>query len=419
MTSCGDPTWGRDQHRLLALDEAWALIAGEVKPLQPETLPFEQAAGRVLAGPVLASDDYPAFDKSMMDGFAVRSAECQQPGTSLEVRGLVAAGETASQPLGPGQAMQINTGAPVPDGADAVVRVEDTSTSDEGRRVTVNVAVAPGKHIARQGSDRKKHDIILAPPVILDGAQLAAAATAGAASLDVYPEVNAAIATTGNELVPVGQTKKPGQIYESNSPMLAALVRGFGATPYETGIIRDDPGALRQKLAETLQHPIVITIGGMSMGTHDLVPQILAELGVGWKFHGVLVRPGKPVAYGRGPDGQHVFGLPGNPVSAFVCSWLFIRMTIRGLQGHPPHPPPQWHATLTKDIAPVRDGRPAFLPARVWNSEKAGLVTEPCNWGGSGDPFGLALANALLVRNDPTQTAPAGSAVDVILLALT
>ncbi|MCG8405642.1 MAG: molybdopterin molybdotransferase MoeA [Phycisphaerales bacterium] len=417
MTSCADSNWGADDHRLLTLDEAWSLITAEARPLQPEKVSFEQAAGRVLASPVLASDDYPAFDKAMMDGFAVRASDCREPGASLHVLGLVAAGRVAQQSIGPSQTIQVNTGAPVPGGADAVVRVEDTTMSADGKRVTINVAVGPGKHIAPQGSDRKKHDLVLPPPMTLQAAQLAAAATAGASELEVYPEVTVAVATTGDELVPVGQSRKPGQIYESNSPMLAALMREFGASPYEIGRVRDEPTALKKALSEALHYPVVITVGGMSMGTHDLVPQAFVELGITWKFHGVLVRPGKPVAYGRGPDGQHVFGLPGNPVSAFVCAWLFVRMTVRALQGHPALPPTRLRATLTKTLMPARDPRPAFVPARVWNNEKAGLVAEPCAWGGSGDPFGLALANALMVRETPIG-AVAGSPIDVILLSM-
>src|SRR5690606_7584247 len=130
--------------------------------------------------------------------------------------------------------------------------------------------------------------------------------------------------------------------------------------------------------------------GGMSMGTLDLAPTCLAELGVTWRFHGVRIRPGKPVAYGRGPDGQHVFGMPGNPVSAFVCAWLFLRMVVRGLSGHAAAPPVRWRATLTRAIGAKRDSRPAFVPGRLWHHRHAGWLADPCAWSGSADPFGLA-----------------------------
>ena len=417
MTTRRDDDWGREPHPLLPLERAWQVIAAEVQPFSPENVPLGKAAGRVLASPVLASDDYPAFDKAMMDGFAVRSIDCDQPEKQLEVLGLVPAGDAAGQVVGAGQAIRINTGAPVPQGADAVVRVEDTTVSDDGSHVTIHVTALIGKHIAKQGCDRKRHDMILAPPLLLESAQMAASATAGAHTVDVYPRVAVAIAVTGNELVPVGRPLKPGQIHDSNGPMLAALMRQFGASPHETGVIADEPAELKTKLGEAMRHPVVMAVGGMSMGTLDLVPQAFADLGVTWRFHGVRVRPGKPVAYGRGPDGQHVFGLPGNPGSAFVCAWLFVRMVVRGCQGHPTLPPCRWRATLTKEIDAARDSRPAFVPARVWNTQAQGLVAEPCTWGGSGDPFGLALANALLVRPQPTAVAPVGSTADVILIS--
>lgn len=417
MTAPSDATWGKTPHRLLALSEAWDILAADIEPMQRETVPLAQAAERVLAAPVINADDAPPFDKSMMDGFAVRSGDCREPGAALEVLGLAAAGDTAVQAVGPGQAVRINTGAPVPSGADAVVPIENVRLTDGGRRVTIGAAVCAGRHIVPRGADRKRHDLILAPPIRLEAHRIAAAASAGAATVEVFPEVHAAIAVTGNELVPVGRPRQPAQIYESNGPMLAALLRRFGATPHTSGILRDDPAELKAGLADALRHPVVVAVGGMSMGTHDLVPQVFTDLGVTWRFHGVRVRPGKPAAYGRGPDGQHVFGLPGNPVSALVCAWLFVRMVVRGLHGHPPLPPPRWRAALTRDLPPGKDARPAFLPARVWCTASRGMQVEPCAWGGSGDLFGLAPANALLVRDDPTAPAPAGSPADVILIA--
>ncbi len=416
MTSCVEPVWGKEPHRLLTLEEAWDNIAGQVEPLSPEAVPIDRAAERVLAAPLFASHDYPAFDKAMMDGFAVQSQDCAQPGATLRITGLIAAGAESNQPLAAGEAIQINTGARLPPGTDAVVRVEDTTRNEASNEVRINVAVKKDQHLARQGQNQRRGDIVLAPPVLMEAAQLAAAAAAGAATLEVYTEVTAAIATTGDELVPVGTPRKLGQIFESNGRMLAALVRQFGASPHDLGIVRDHEAELRARLGMALQHPVAITVGGMSMGTHDLAPRVLGELGVRWQFHGVRIRPGKPVAYGRGPEGQHVFGLPGNPVSAFVCAWLFVRMAIRALAGHPPLPPHRWRATLNQALPPSRDVRPAFIPARVWNDEALGMTAEPCAWGGSDDPFGPALANALLYRSDPTLPFPAGSAVEVIIV---
>lgn len=408
------PTWGRHGRRLLTLDEAWAILAEEVRPAAPVTLPLVDAAGRVLARPVHSPSDWPRFDKAMMDGFAVRAADCLSPGAQLSVGGIAPAGDSHAQTLPPRQAIRINTGAPLPTGADAVVRIEDTRISDDGSSVEIMASVDVGKHVARKGADRRVGDLLLAAPMTLEAAPVAALATAGCEKVCVFPKVDVAIVVTGNEIVPAGAKLAHGQIHDSNGPMLTSLIDQFGAAPHAIGIGRDDEADLRKKLARALAAPVVLTVGGMSMGTLDLVPKVCQDLGIDWKFHGVSMRPGKPVAYGRGPDGQHVFGLPGNPVSAFVCSWMFVRMAVRGLVGHPVKPPHRLRAKLAREIEPKRDARPAFLPARFWNHSEAGELVETCAWGGSGDPFGLAMANALLVLEDPTRGLAYDDLVEVI-----
>ncbi len=407
-------TWGKDQHRLVSVEAAQAAIADGLQSIGTERIALGDAYGRVLAAPVVTQDDYPAFDKAMMDGFAIRSADCATAPARLKVDGLVPAGGEWATPIGEGHAVQINTGAPVPIGVDAVVRVEDTTV--DGDAVTIRAAVKAGQCMAMRGSDRRKGDVVLTPPLRIGPAQIAAAATAGAATLDVARDVGVAIVSTGDELVAAGSPRKPGQIFDSNGPMLAALMRQFGAVPRDLGIVRDDERALADCLRTALKEPVVLTVGGMSMGTLDLVPKTFESLGVRWLFHGVEVRPGKPVAYGRGPSGQHVFGLPGNPVSAFVCAWLFARLAIRGLQGFAPEPPPRVRATLATGIRAHRDSRPSYAPARTWNDPARGLMTEPCRWSGSADPFGLAEADALLVRDDPTKPLNANETVEVILI---
>jgi len=408
--------WGKGGHPLLSIQGAWDKIAANVTPIGSTTAALSEAAGHVLAASVWAAEDYPAFDKAMMDGFAVRAADCAASGVELKVLGLVPAGDASSVRVGAGQAMRINTGAPVPSGADAVVKVEQTTPSSDNSSVLIHAAVCPGQHVAKQGSDLRMGDTVLTPPVRLGAAQIAAAAAAGAHSVEAYRPVGVATVVTGNELVPAGRPRKPGQIFESNGPMLTMLLRQFGAEPRSSTIARDTTTELKDRFTEALNQPLVLAVGGMSMGTLDLVPQVLAELGVQWAFHGVAVQPGKPLAYGRGPAGQHVFGLPGNPVSVFVCAWLFVRMVIRGLQGYLPMKPPQrWRATLAKPLNASRDPRPAFVPARVWHDEHHGMMTEPCRWGGSGDPFGLAEANALLFLPTPTEPSEAGRTLDIIL----
>ncbi len=417
MSEPNAPIWGAHQRPLLSLDEAWDSIAREVQPSAHETVRLEAAYGRTLAAPVTATDDYPPFDKAMMDGFAVRTEDCTSPNATLRIIGSAPAGGQFGSTVQSGEAVRINTGAPVPKGADAVVRIEDTSLSNDGASVRLHLVTRSYQNITRAGTHARRGDFILAPPVLLEAPQIGVLAANGYDTVNVFPTIRVAIAPTGDELVPPGMARGPGLIHESNGSMLSALMRQFGATPHHVGIIRDNDDELRQKLSEALAQPVLIAVGGMSMGTLDLVPKALARLGVEWRFHGVNMRPGKPVAYGRGPAGQHVFGLPGNPVSAYVCSWLFVRMAVRGLAGHAVRPPHTWRAMLTRPVKPSRDGRPAFLPARVWNDAEQGMVVEPCGWGGSGDPFGAALANALIVRREPAVAVDAGDAVDVILIS--
>lgn len=399
---------------LIDLESAWSIIAGAARPMTPETVSLASAPGRVLAADIFCIDDQPPFDKAMMDGFAIRAVDAATAGAVLRVTGLAQAGGDAIVALEAGHAARINTGAPLPPGADAVVRIEDSDPMPDGGSVRLRVPARPGLHVAPRGSTRRRGDIVLAAPMTLEAAQIAAAAAAGMAELAVFPEVSVAILSTGDELVPVGHPRRLGQIVDSNGPMLAALVRRFGGAPVAFDIVPDDGAALRNALTSALRHPVVLTAGGMSMGTHDLVPRIAEALGIAWRFHGVRIRPGKPVAYGVGPIGQHVFGLPGNPVSAYVCAWLFARMAIRGLQGHPVLPPHRWRATLARDLPAHRDPRPAFLPARVWNDAADGPMADACAWSGSADPFGLALANALLVIAQPATPLKAGDAVEVI-----
>lgn len=398
------------------MEEAWEAIRRGVEGLRAvdvERASLAEACGRVLARPVLSDDDYPAFDRSMMDGFAVRSADCASSGTRLRIRGLIIAGQSGEKPLGPGETLQINTGAPLPTGADAVIRIEDCTV--EGDTVTLGAVVKRGQCIAVQGGDRRRGDAILTPPIVLGPSRIAAAATAGAATVEVAKRVEVAIVSTGDELVRAGEPRRRGQIYDSNGPMLTALMREFGAAPREATFAPDEPDALAGHLREALTCPIVLTVGGMSMGTHDLVPQGLAALGVEWRFHGVNMRPGKPAAYGVGPEGQQVFGLPGNPVSAFVCAWLFARMAVRAMLGFDAAPPTVVQATAAVDIKAHRDPRPAYVPARVSADPTSGLVITPTKWSGSSDPFGLADANGLLYLANPTEARPAGSSVSVVL----
>jgi molybdopterin molybdotransferase len=318
---------------LLGIDEALALVLAKIAPLPLEDVPIGAAADRVLGEDARAGTDLPPFDSSAMDGFAVRAGDT--PG-ELAVVGHSAAGRPEARAVGPGEAVAISTGAVVPDGADAVVPVELTHGD-----VTVE-AVKPGQNIRPRGGDVRAGDVVCEKGTLLRPAQIAALAACGIATVRCARRPRVAILATGTELRAPGETLGPGEIYESNSTMLAAQV---GAGGEVLAAVTDDAQALRAALERGLEHDVLITSGGVSVGPHDLVRGTLAELGAEEVFWRVAVKPGKPVAFAvRGRT--LVFGLPGNPVSSLVGFELFVRPALAALQG-------------------ARDPRPAYERGRL------------------------------------------------------
>lgn len=401
--------------KLVSLEAAWDALLAEARPGGTERVTLASAAGRVLAEPVVAGIDYPAFDKALMDGFAIRAADTVNGPVELRIVGEASAGAVAATGIAPGEAIRINTGAPLPHNADAVVPIEVVLVVERDRSavVTVPVGVTPGANVAPRGQSARAGDVVLAPRIRIGPAHLSAAATVGAAEISVYRRPTLAILPTGDEIVPVGSAPGPGQIFDSNGPMLAALAAACGATPVELSGVRDAPDALRTALSRGLEHPILVSVGGMSKGTLDLVPTLAAELGVAWRFHGVDLRPGKPTAYGVGPGGQQVFGLPGNPVSALVCFLLFVRPAIDALAGLPPRRPTLWPARLAEPISARRDKRPAFIPAQV-EPATDGSIARLVQWHGSGDPFGPARAHGFVFQPRGDAPLAAGDWVSVL-----
>jgi len=436
--------WARHGRPLISVEEAWADIGSQVEPSPTRTKALRDCAGLILASPVSAQNDYPPFDKALMDGFAVRAGDCTSVGASLRIVGLTLAGAAPDQPLESGSGLRINTGAPLPPGADAVIPIEKCAVAANGETVTLNATIEPGKNVERRAAIRKSGDTIVDAGALLTPGRIAAIAAAGAGQIDVRHRPRVAVLLTGNEVVLAGSSLKAGQIHDSNGPMLAALLAQLGASSCRVLHSPDDPERLARQFKEALSEQVVIVVGGMSMGTHDLVPAAGESLGVTWRWHGVAMRPGRPVAYGRGKQGQHVFGLPGNPVSVFVCSWLFVKPVLDGLSGSMWHRFPTrpgespvetgdlgnrfptgretgaplriQHAVLSIDLKPHSDPRPAYVPAITRSDPDGRVIIEPCKWQGSGDPFALAEANALLIRREPSTVRSAGSIVEYIVL---
>ncbi|MGI9112789.1 MAG: molybdopterin molybdotransferase MoeA [Gaiellaceae bacterium] len=312
---------------LLTIDEALTLVLRYALPLEVEAVPIEQAAGRVPADDVHSLVSLPPFRSSAMDGFAVRVADT--PGR-LRVVDRIRAGRPAKRVLAAGEAMGIATGGSVPGGADGVVPIE--RVEDGGAEVLVGAPVSEMDNIRAVGSDVGAGELLLSAGIVLGPAQIGALAAAGVAEVRCARRPRVAVLSTGTELRPPGSALEPGQIYESNAPMLAAALGSSGAVVTLLAAVTDDPDAHRAALARGLEADVLVSSGGVSVGPHDLVRRIAAELGVEEIFWGVAVKPGKPVAFGvRGRT--LVFGLPGNPVSALVAAELFVRPALRALQG--------------------------------------------------------------------------------------
>jgi molybdopterin molybdotransferase len=312
---------------LLSIDEALARVLARVKPLELEPVSVADAAGRVLAEDVVSLIDLPPFPSSAMDGFAIRAADV--PG-ELPIVFRIAAGVPAERPLETGEAMQISTGGTVPAGADAVVPIEAVVEKDNSVHVPDPVEV--GAHIRPVGGDVRTGEALLAAGALLGAAQIGALAAAGVAEVSCSRRPRVVVLSTGTELRAPGEPLGPGQIYESNGPMLAAAFEAAGAVVDRIGPVADDEEEHRRALEWGLEADVLVTSGGVSVGPHDLVRRILGELGVEEDFWRVAVKPGKPLAFAtRGAT--LVFGLPGNPVSALVGVELFVRPALRALQG--------------------------------------------------------------------------------------
>jgi molybdopterin molybdotransferase len=354
---------------LLTLEAAQALVLGRVRALSGEAVPVWDAAGRVTAEPARALVDLPPFPSSAMDGFAVRAADL--PGT-LPVVEHVAAGRPASQVLRAGEAMAISTGGVVPDGADSVVPIEYVVQHDNS--IDVAEAVASGAHVRPRGGDVAAGDLVVDGAVRIGAVQLGALAASGVAAVLCARRPRVTILATGSELARPGEELGPGQVYESNGLMLAAALAAAGADIEVLPAVADDESAHREALEHGLAADVLVTSGGVSVGPHDLVRQIAAELGVDEVFWRVAIKPGKPVSFGvRGAT--LVFGLPGNPVSSLVGCELFAKPAVRALQGlREPLPrlePGRLASSLRRNIA-----RDEFVRARS-HLDRDGAVLEP------------------------------------------
>jgi molybdopterin molybdotransferase len=348
---------------LIPVDEALhRVLAGVSGPIEAERLGLSACAGRTLAGDVEALRDQPPFAASAMDGYAVRAADIAQIPATLDVIGTSAAGNRFSGTVGPGQAVRIFTGAPLPDGADSVVVQENTQAS--GGRVTVTEPSAPHRHIRLAGLDFRAGEVLLPAGTRLDSRHIALAAAMGHGELPVRRRPRVAILATGDELAPAGEPVGPDQITASSLPATVLMVEKAGGEAIDLGIARDTLVSLGEGIQTALdaEADILVTLGGASVGEHDLVQKALAAKGMDLGFWRVALRPGKPLMHGR-LGKTLLLGLPGNPVSSLVCAILFLVPAIRALSGDPQAGDDPSEAALLGSDLPSNGDRQDYMRA--------------------------------------------------------
>ena len=400
---------------MISVDEAFELIRQIVQPLPPEQTPLLSTVGRFLLDPVSADIASPPHDKSMMDGFAIRASDWSA-GAEFQIGETIIAGAVPSQPLGPMHAAQIMTGAPLPEGADAVVMVELAEVKNE-QTVTFQIeSIAAEHHILRTGANFSKGQHLFDARHCVRPSDIGLLAEVGVSQARVGGLPTVAVLPTGDELVSCDQTPGPGHIRNSNGPLLLAMLTASGLIGMDLGIGRDNEDDLTAKIKLGLQHDVLILSGGVSAGQKDLVPGVLKSLGVEEVFHKVKVKPGKPIWLGvRKPSGNQsratiVFGLPGNPVSSLVGYQLFVRCCLRILAGGGTELAQPKQALLSRDHQ-TRGNRPTYWPGRMILSNDCESKVEPLNWNGSSDLLALGQADGLIFFSEEEHDHAAGKQV--------
>jgi molybdopterin molybdotransferase len=400
---------------MITVQEALEKVLFRVQPLGYEKVSILEALGRVCAEDILANRDIPPFDNSGMDGYAVRAEEIQNASTShpvrLEVIEDLPAGFIPKKRVERGKAIRIMTGAPIPEGADTIVPVEDTKKDD--RFALIFTATLRGKHIRKTGEDVKKGECVISAGDLINPAEIGMIASLGRSFVAVHQRATVAILCTGEELVDVDGELDGIKIVSSNSYSLAAQVKDCGAIPIQLGIARDRREEIKEKLLQGFRADVIISSAGVSVGDYDFVKDVLGDLGVEIVFWRVAMKPGMPVVFGT-IQGKPVFGLPGNPVSSMVSFEQFVRPLLLRMMGHRQLFRPMIDAILKQDIQ-KRPGRRHFMRAFV-TFEKDQYVVVPTGAQSSGILKSMVKANGLMVIPEDREIVKAGERVKVQLL---
>jgi len=395
---------------LLPVAEAIERVLAEAPVLPPEQVALAASAGRVLAADVLSDVDMPPFDRCAMDGYAVRSSDCARAGARLHLVGHGLAGHVFPREVATGECVRVMTGAPLPMGCDTVQPIE--RTSEDGLVVVIDDAMRAGQHVSPRAEELRTGAVALRGGSLLGAAEIGMLAAVGRAEVTVHQRPVAAVVSTGDELVEVGERPGPGQIRNSNGPMLAVLGRLLGCDPVMLlPATRDEEDGLTRAFTRGLAADLLLISGGVSRGDRDLVQDVLPRLGVECIFHGVDIQPGKPLWFGR-MDRCLVFALPGNPVSALTTARLFVASAARKMRGLAQPRPRFMRARLTEDVK-RKAMRPGYLPG-VLAQEAQEPSCRPLQGRGSADIATTTAANATWVAPKGEEKLAAGTWVDVL-----
>jgi molybdopterin molybdotransferase len=401
---------------MISVAEAVQIVRQQTPVLASETVQIEAAMGRVLAQDIVADSDLPPFDRSQMDGYAVRAEDVKSAPVRLRIVGESAAGRGWHHKLEEGQAVRIMTGAPVPAGADSVQQVELAHELKDKTVVELLESVEVGRSIVKQGAEIRAGETILNAGTTINAAMMAVLAAFGYAKVEVFRRPRVGVLATGTELVPIDQKPGQDQIRDSNNYSIGAYAELAGAVVERLPLSGDETSLLKKQIMDAAERcDMIVTSGGVSMGVYDVTKSALKELDAEIFFERVALRPGKPTVFARLPNGTLVFGLPGNPVSVSVTFNLFARAALRAMQGATEPALKQETAALARSAKGTKE-RESYLPAQLTTNDDGELIAFPLKWGGSSDFVAFAVATALVIVPADVKTVEAGSLVNVLRL---